>query len=76
MTNYVSTLNVLLYGEPIATITNVGNDRTLFALWIRTFMTNRGLCWGLALKMHLVACFVKPSPDCPKVASRLPLAVV
>ncbi|EGR1109107.1 HipA domain-containing protein [Vibrio cholerae] len=31
MTNYVSTLNVLLYGEPIATITNVGNDRTLFA---------------------------------------------
>ncbi|WP_417552671.1 type II toxin-antitoxin system HipA family toxin [Marinomonas fungiae] len=31
MTNRVSTLNVLLYGEPIATITNVGNDRTLFA---------------------------------------------
>ncbi|WP_420934379.1 type II toxin-antitoxin system HipA family toxin [Alteromonas sp. A081] len=31
MTNHVSTLNVLLYGEPIATITNVGNDRTLFA---------------------------------------------
>ena len=31
MTNSVSTLNVLLYGEPIATITNVGNDRTLFA---------------------------------------------
>jgi len=31
MTNNVSTLNVLLYGEPIATITNVGNDRTLFA---------------------------------------------
>lgn len=31
MTNDVSTLNVLLYGEPIATITNVGNDRTLFA---------------------------------------------
>ena len=31
MTKYVSTLNVLLYGEPIATITNVGNDRTLFA---------------------------------------------
>lgn len=31
MTNYVSTLNVLLYGNPIATITNVGNDRTLFA---------------------------------------------
>ncbi|MGI5308692.1 type II toxin-antitoxin system HipA family toxin [Rheinheimera sp. WS51] len=29
--NNVSTLNVLLYGEPIATITNVGNDRTLFA---------------------------------------------
>ncbi|MAV29468.1 MAG: kinase [Cycloclasticus sp.] len=27
----VSTLNVLLYGEPIATVTNVGNDRTLFA---------------------------------------------
>ena len=24
MTNHVSTLNVLLYGEPIATITNVG----------------------------------------------------
>ena len=31
MTNHVSTLNVLLYGEPIATITNVGNDRTLLA---------------------------------------------
>jgi serine/threonine-protein kinase HipA len=31
MTNHVSTLNVLLYGKPIATITNVGNDRTLFA---------------------------------------------
>ncbi|MEJ2064223.1 MAG: HipA N-terminal domain-containing protein, partial [Reinekea sp.] len=31
MTNNVSTLNVLLYGESIATITNVGNDRTLFA---------------------------------------------
>lgn len=31
MTNHVSTLNVLLHGEPIATITNVGNDRTLFA---------------------------------------------
>ncbi|URQ90966.1 HipA domain-containing protein [Pseudoalteromonas sp. SCSIO 43101] len=31
MTNHVSTLNVLLYGEPIATVTNVGNDRTLFA---------------------------------------------
>lgn len=31
MTNHISTLNVLLYGEPIATITNVGNDRTLFA---------------------------------------------
>ncbi|MGB1371764.1 MAG: type II toxin-antitoxin system HipA family toxin [Aequoribacter sp.] len=31
MANHVSTLNVLLYGEPIATITNVGNDRTLFA---------------------------------------------
>lgn len=31
MTNHVSTLNVLLYGEPIATITNVGNGRTLFA---------------------------------------------
>ncbi len=33
MTNHVSTLNVLLYGEPIATITNVGNDRTLFCLY-------------------------------------------
>lgn len=31
MTNHISTLNVLLYGEPIATITNVGNDRTIFA---------------------------------------------
>ena len=31
MSNNVSTLNVLLYGKPIATITNVGNDRTLFA---------------------------------------------
>lgn len=31
MTNNVSTLNVLLYGDPIATITHVGNDRTLFA---------------------------------------------
>lgn len=31
MINNVSTLNVLLYGEPIATITHVGNDRTLFA---------------------------------------------
>lgn len=29
--NSVSTLNVLLYGEAIATITHVGNDRTLFA---------------------------------------------
>lgn len=27
----VSTLNVLLYGEPIGTITHVGGDRTLFA---------------------------------------------
>ncbi|KKO46555.1 kinase [Arsukibacterium ikkense] len=31
MSNSVSTLNVLLYGEPIATITHVGHDRTLFA---------------------------------------------
>ena len=31
LSNSVSTLNVLLYGEPIATITHVGNDRTLFA---------------------------------------------
>lgn len=31
LSNNVSTLNVLLYGEPIATITHVGNDRTLFA---------------------------------------------
>jgi len=31
MSNDVSTLNVLLYGELIATITHVGNDRTLFA---------------------------------------------
>lgn len=31
MTSNISTLNVLLYNEPIATITNVGNDRTLFA---------------------------------------------
>lgn len=31
MSNNVSTLNVLLYGQPIGTITNVGNDRTLFA---------------------------------------------
>lgn len=31
MSNNVSTLNVLLYGKPVATITNVGNDRTLFA---------------------------------------------
>ncbi|MER2492676.1 type II toxin-antitoxin system HipA family toxin [Catenovulum sediminis] len=31
MTNHVSTLNVLLYGESIATITHVGSDRTLFA---------------------------------------------
>jgi len=31
MTDPVSTLNVLLHGDPIATITHVGNDRTLFA---------------------------------------------
>lgn len=31
MTNSISTLNILLYGEPIATITHVGHDRTLFA---------------------------------------------
>ena len=31
LTNRVSTLNVLLYGEPIGTITHVGHDRTLFA---------------------------------------------
>lgn len=31
LSNNVSTLNVLLSGEPIATITHVGNDRTLFA---------------------------------------------
>ncbi len=31
MTNNISTLNVLLYGNPIATITHVGRDRTLFA---------------------------------------------
>lgn len=31
MTNPISSLNVLLYGEPIATLTHVGNDRTLFA---------------------------------------------
>lgn len=31
LSNNVSTLNVLLYGEPIAIITHVGNDRTLFA---------------------------------------------
>ncbi len=27
----VSTLNVLLYGQPVGTITHVGHDRTLFA---------------------------------------------
>ena len=31
VSNNVSTLNVLLYGEPIGTITHVGHDRTLFA---------------------------------------------
>lgn len=31
MTKHVSVLNVLLYGEAIATITHVGNGRTLFA---------------------------------------------
>lgn len=31
MINNIATLNILLYGEIIATITNVGNDRTLFA---------------------------------------------
>jgi serine/threonine-protein kinase HipA len=31
MPNLVSTLNVLLHGKPIGTITNVGHDRTLFA---------------------------------------------
>lgn len=31
LSNNISTLNVLLYGEAIATITNVGNDRTIFA---------------------------------------------
>ncbi|MFC3034316.1 type II toxin-antitoxin system HipA family toxin [Pseudoalteromonas fenneropenaei] len=31
MSNSLSTLNVLLYGELIATITHIGNDRTLFA---------------------------------------------
>ena len=31
MTSPVATLKVLLYGEPIATITHVGHDRTLFA---------------------------------------------
>lgn len=31
VSNNVSTLNVLLHGEPIASITHVGNDRTLFA---------------------------------------------
>lgn len=31
MSNPVSTLNVLLHGHPIATLTRVGGDRTLFA---------------------------------------------
>lgn len=31
MPNRVSTLNVLLHGKPIGTITNVGHDRSLFA---------------------------------------------
>lgn len=31
MSNPVTTLNVLLHAQPIATITHVGNDRTLFA---------------------------------------------
>ncbi|SES80967.1 type II toxin-antitoxin system HipA family toxin [Thorsellia anophelis] len=30
MTNKVTTLNILLHGEPVALITNVGGDRTLF----------------------------------------------
>ncbi|MDA8663475.1 type II toxin-antitoxin system HipA family toxin [Porticoccaceae bacterium] len=32
MSSNVSTLNIFLYGELIGTITNVGNDRSLFAL--------------------------------------------
>jgi serine/threonine-protein kinase HipA len=32
MSSNVSTLNIFLYGELVGTITNVGNDRSLFAL--------------------------------------------
>ena len=32
MSSNVSTLNVFLYDELVGTITNVGNDRSLFAL--------------------------------------------
>lgn len=53
MTNNVSTLNVLLYGEPIATITNVGNDRTLFA-FTDSYINNKSrLVLGLGFKDSL-----------------------
>ena len=50
MTNHVSTLNVLLYGEPIATITNVGNDRTLFAFMDSYIHDESRPVLGLGLK--------------------------
>ncbi len=36
----VSTLNVLLYGEPVGTLTHVAGDRTLFAFTDR-YVTDR-----------------------------------
>jgi serine/threonine-protein kinase HipA len=53
MTNHISTLNVLLYGEPIATITNVGNDRTLFAFMDSYISDESRAVLGLGFKDSL-----------------------
>lgn len=45
MMNKVTTLNVLLYGERIATITNVGHDQTLFAFTENYINDELGCCY-------------------------------
>ncbi|GLR64723.1 type II toxin-antitoxin system HipA family toxin [Marinospirillum insulare] len=53
MNNKISTLNVLLYGEAIATITHVGNDRTLFAFTDAYINDNSRPVLGLGFKDSL-----------------------
>ena len=53
LTSKISTLHVLLYGKPIGTITNVGNDRTLFAFNDEYINDEKRAILGLGFKDSL-----------------------